>query len=236
MLQAGFILLTIAMAVIVFRGAAYAAGPAVADNATRRRFLVRVVVLLVGWLGYVSVLSLLGVLKVGGLPPRIPLLLILPVFGFTAYFFASGRFKGIIAAVPPAWVVYTQSFRILVELLLLGLYLNGILPRAATFEGYNYDIVAGLTAPLVAWAGISRGLLPRVGLLLWNIAGCCTLAIIVFVAITHAYFPAMWPGSHLSIADFGSFPYTLLAGFLMPLAVFLHVLSIVQVRKGLVGR
>lgn len=230
MIQAGFLLLTFVMALLVYAGMAHAANRATTDAKQRRRYKVRTALVLDAWLIYVSVLSLAGVLATDALPPRMPLLLILPAFGFITWFFLSGRFTAIIAAVPMAWLVYAQSFRIVVELLLLGLCLKGILPQAATFEGYNYDIAAGITALPMGYLACTRRLLPAVVLIIWNILGLCTLVIIVFIIISHIYLPALWPGSQLSMAQVGVFPYTLLAGFLMPLAVFLHVFSLVKPR------
>ncbi len=183
--------------------------------------------MLIAWLVYVSLLSLAGVFRVGGLPPRIPLLLILPAFAFMTYFFRSQETKDLIAATPASWLVYAQSFRVVVELMLHALFLKGVLPKAGTYEGYNYELVIGITALAVGYWGYTRKALPKIALIIWNVSGLATLATIVFIMISHAYFPGIYSNPEkLNIADFGSFPYTLLAGFLMPLAVFMHVFSL----------
>lgn len=229
MIKASFILLTIIMAALVYAGVHAVSSKAIADEPKRGRFRLYVIVLIAGWLAYVSALSLTGILATKALPPRIPLMLILPCFLFIAWFFRGGRFRDVINATPPGWLVYSQSFRIVVELLLLGLYLEGILPKAGTFEGYNYEIITGITAIAVGYFGTTRKVLPRALLLLWNYMGLATLAIVVFIMVSHVYFPSIYSNPEpLLIADFGAFPYTLLAGFLMPLAVFLHVFSIVK--------
>ncbi len=229
MIKAGFIVLTLLMAVLAYMGTAHAASLAFADKRKQHRVKTKTIVLLTGWLSYISILSLAGVFTVGGLPPRIPLLLILPVFAFMFYFVRRAHYTGLITMVPASWLVYAQTFRVVVELMLHGLFLQGILPKAGTFEGYNYEIVIAITALAVGYWGYTRQVLPRSLVIFWHFAGLTTLAIVVFIMISHAYIPHIYPNPELlRIEDFGSFPYTYLAGFLMPLAVFMHILSLVK--------
>ncbi|GAA4468141.1 hypothetical protein GCM10023093_25220 [Nemorincola caseinilytica] len=226
MTKAAFLLLTIIMASFAWYGTGTTASRTLAPGKAKR---IRIIMLLslTGWLAYVSAISLAGILQTASLPPRIPLLLILPLFSFMFWFVSRKRSQAFITAIPAAWLVYAQSFRIVVELLLHALYKQGMLPRMGTFEGYNFEIVIGITALLVGYLGYSRKVLPRSILLLWNCAGLLTLAIVVFIFVSHAYAPGIYAHPEpLSITDFGAFPFTLLAGFLMPLAVFMHVLSI----------
>ncbi len=232
MIQACFIVLTLVMATLVYVGAAKVAGNTFTNPQQQKQFKIRTGLLLTGWLAYVSAISFTGILKTTALPPRIPLLLILPCFAFVFWFFRSTRLRAVIAATPGHWLVYAQSFRIVVELSLHALYLKGLLPRAATFEGYNFEIVIGITALVVGYLGFTRKTLPRTIIVLWNCAGLLTLAIVVFLILSHVYFPQIYTNpAPVSINDFGSFPYTLLAGFLMPLAVFMHVFSLVKARR-----
>jgi hypothetical protein len=107
-------------------------------------------------------------------------------------------------------------------------------PRAATFEGYNFDILIGLSAPLIAYMDFRRGKMNKPLLVFWNIAGFITLIIVVLILLTYAYFPKAWgePESILVKGGF-SFPFTFLAGFLMPLAVFLHIYSLMKTQNSL---
>lgn len=231
MIATGFILLTLIMALLVYAAFTSSVTLSAADTISRRKIKIVTLTLLVCWLVYISIASVAGVFQSGALPPRIPLGLVAPAFAFIIWFFSSGRFRNIIQTIPAGWVVYAQIFRVAVELLLFALYKKGILPVSTTFEGYNYEILIGLSAPVVGYLAITKRLLPRWALHVWNIAGLCTLATIVFLFISHAYRPAMWTDGTLSINDFGAFPYTLLPGFLMPLAVFMHICSIVKTKR-----
>lgn len=230
MLKAGFILLTIVLAVILFAGAASVARRAFPDDKVRKRFLLKAALVLTGWLAYVCIISLTGIFTSVSLPPRIPLLLVLPAFLFFIYFFRSRHYRPVVDNTPAAWPVYFQSFRIFVELLIWGAYLQGNLPKAASFEGYNFDVLIGLTASLAGLLLFAHGRPRSTKLVIaWNIAGLLTLAIVVFILISQAYFYSIWglPGTIIDMG-FGLFPYTLLAGFLMPLAVFMHIFSIIK--------
>lgn len=232
MLKVGFISLVLALAVTLYVMAVTIAKKAYTDQARLKRFRIGTLVFLVVWLTYISVISLTGIFETPSMPPRIPLLLVLPAFAAFTYFFTNSRFRDFIAHIPLLWPLYVQGFRIKVELLLWGLAMQGILPRAATFAGYNYDIVIGITGPLLALLMYFTHRRSKWLLMVWNIAGLITLFVVVFILISQAYYFPMW-GEHESILSkgFGLFPYTFLAGFLMPVAVFLHIVSIIKTSR-----
>jgi hypothetical protein len=232
MIKAGFILLTILMATLLYIGIAAVANRAITDASKQKQFKTRSLLILGGWLTYVSLLSLTGIFTTAELPPRVPLLLILPCLLFIFWFFKSNRFSNLISATPAGWLVYMQGFRIVVELLLLGMYTEGMIPRASTFEGYNYEILIGVSAFGIGYFGYTKKVLPPNLIIFWNFAGNLTLAIIGFIMISHAYFPHIYtnPG-YLSIKEFGSFPYTLFAGFIAPVAIFMHIFSIIKTKR-----
>ncbi|MCP3061189.1 hypothetical protein LXT21_20620 [Myxococcus sp. K38C18041901] len=74
-----------------------------------------------------------------------------------------------------------QVFRIPVEWVLWALHREGTLPIEMTFEGLNFDILTGLSAPIVAWLA-ARGRASPAMMTLWNTAGLALLVTIVTVA------------------------------------------------------
>ena len=231
MLATSFILLTIAIAIIIFAGISVVSKTAIPDERSRKQFKMRTALVLTCWLVYITVLSLKGVFTSSAFPPKVPLLLVFPPFLFTGFFFASGKFKSIINNTPIKWTVYFQTFRIIVELLLLGMAMNNMIPKEASLEGYNFDVLIGLTAPMVAWLAFSKKAIGKSTLIIWNICGFVTLSIVVFVFMSHAYFPHFWHKQYSILeTGFGLFPFTYLAGFLMPAAVFTHVFCLVKLK------
>ncbi len=227
-----FVLLTLVMVTLCIAAVFYTRTITISAGPLRRRKNIITAAMTSLWLVYVAVISYSGLLQTTALPPRIPLLLILPLFVFIALFLSRRSNATLIDAIPLNWLIYAQVFRVAVELLLHQLSVEGIIPEDATFKGYNYEIVIAATAPLIAAGCIRSGRLIRLPLILWNIAGLTTLAIVVFLFMTHAYAPGIYTNAGpFSIIDFGSFPYTLLPGFLMPLAVFMHILALVKLRR-----
>ncbi len=233
MLVAGFIILTLVIAALLIAGAFSVSMVVIAEPSKRNAFRLRFVLILACWLVYVGALSSSGILLVPGFPPRFPLLLVMPAFMFISFFFVSGKFKHIIAATPAKWLVYIQSFRIFVELLLFKAFLENLVPREATFEGYNFDIIIGISALIVPSLAFRNGKTNMPVLRFYNLAGFTTLAIVIFVFVTQYYFPAVWhkQPSNAPIGV-GGFPFAFLPGFLMPVAVFIHVFSLVKIKSG----
>jgi hypothetical protein len=179
---------------------------------------------LAGWLALTGVLAGVGALAVFDVaPPRVLLLAVsaaLVGIGLTR----APLFGRVLAGVPVAWPVALQGFRLVVELVLYQGAREGLIPVQMTFEGRNFDVLTGLTGPLVLFADR----LGRAGLLGWNLVGVGLLANVVGIAITSFPGPlhADWPGAPLT--EPARFPFVWLPAFLVPLALFLHVVSIRQ--------
>lgn len=203
---------------------------------TRRKYMRGLATGISGWLLYAYALSASGFFQVYTVPPRIALFLILPLFAGMAYFFLSKKFEDLIRAVPPAWPVYLQSFRIIVEILILGMFWQGFASVEPTLEGYNFDILAGLTAPFVAFFIFQRKMVPRKVAMAWNIFGLLLLANVVIIFNTLILRPSLWGYTTSPVKpEFGTMPYLLVAGVFMPLAVFMHFFSIAQLNRQIEG-
>jgi hypothetical protein len=197
------------------------------DRAKTKRFLTGYVLFFGIWVAYATIVSLTGFFTVFSFPPRVALFLIIPAFATMGWFFRSKNFQDIIKAFPLAFATYFQSFRIAVELLILGLYLRKLGPIETTFEGYNFDILCGLTAPIVGWLVLNVKLVPRKFLIVWNIACMLVLANIVIIFNTLILKPELWGYSSSPIAkEFATAPYLYIAAVYMPVAVFLHIMSL----------
>jgi len=173
-----------------------------------------------------------GILKTYDFPPRFALAFILPSFIFTGIFLYRNRNEKWINSIPESWIIYFQSYRILVETLFVFTVARGILNPQVTIEGYNVDMIFAFSAPIIAYQVYERGLLPRRFIRTWNYIGLTVIASIIFLFMTSLYKPEIYGSeSPLIPLEAFSYPYVLIAGFLMPTAVFLHILSIIQLHK-----
>ena len=180
------------------------------------------------WLIYLSVLSYTEVLTDYSLPPKMPLLVVLPLLILIIISLFKKATTDFVTTTSVSWLIYIQSFRIIVELIIWGAHKQGIVPLITTFEGYNYDVLVGLTAVPLAYYAKRDKIAPLV-LVVWNFASLLILANTVRLFISSAYFPGeLGHPEPLVGAEFTKLPYLLIAGFFMPLAVYIHALSIKQ--------
>ncbi|MBS2015905.1 MAG: hypothetical protein JST00_23660 [Deltaproteobacteria bacterium] len=225
--------ITLVAAVVVtivlgIRAAALRAGH---PRAVSARMAGKGMAMLVAWLGASAALALTGALgDFEARPPR----LLLAVAASATFLVLTSRtttFRALLAATPASWPVALMTMRVPIELGLYGLYVEGRLPVHLTFEGRNFDVLVGATAPFVAWA-LGRGLLGRRGLLAWNVVSLGLLANVVGMAITSVPGPLhlAWPGVPNTVV--ATFPWVWLPTFLVPVALFGHVSSLRQLLGG----
>lgn len=195
-----------------------------ADN--RGKYVTGYLAIGLAWLVYVLVLSKAGVLDNFNLPPRVPLLIVFPTIIASVILTGRQTFRSVLEKSPLHLPVFLTSFRILVELLIYGAYRNGVFPQRVTFEGLNYDILVGLSA-LVVGVLLFKGKLPLRALLVWNVLSLMVLAVTVYSFMSTYYLSDYVQST--GNTEFIRIPYLLLAAVLLPIAVFLHIVSIRQV-------
>jgi hypothetical protein len=188
---------------------------------SRRRKIALIV--LAAWLIYVGSLGFSGVLASPALPPRILLVLIPALLG--ALFVArSNAGHQLALSIPLTVLIGAQTFRVIVELFIHQFWRAGLAPRMLTYEGANFDIIIGLSAPVIAWLTAKRALSTRLTLA-WNIFGLALLANIVVRAILTI--PALQIlSTEVPNRAVGTFPFTFIPGLMAPLALVLHILAI----------
>jgi hypothetical protein len=228
--QAGFVLLTFASILLFVSETRKSLRHSALPAAVRKRFLNRMITALVLWGLFVSAWSLSGRMADFSLFP----LNMLPVFIVPlitlVVLMLSGTFTRVMAGIPVANIIRLQSFRFFVEILLWGLLTMNLLPVQMTFEGRNFDILSGITAPLIALL-VSRGKISRRVLILWNVVCLGLLFNIVITAIVST--PSPWrifmnePANYIVTY----FPIAWLPGMLVPFAYFLHAISLMQLLR-----
>jgi len=192
-----------------------------------RKFLVIVSV----WILLLSLLSLSGLLNdFSNFPPRMMLVMLVP-FTLIVWFVVSRQSNNLLSRVPASWIIKMQGFRVIVELFLWWAYLDQVVPVQMTFEGRNFDVLVGLSAPLVSlwWLKPSNQRLQWV--LIWNVVGLILLFNIVVVAVLSMPTPMQYFFNEPANTVVASFPWVLLPGILVTLAFALHLLSIKQMIK-----
>ena len=97
-----------------------------------------------------------------------------------------------------------------------------------TFEGRNFDILAGITGPIIAYLAYSKHVIGKTGVIIWNVACLCLLINIVATAILSIPSPFRYFMNEPANTIVTEFPIIWLPAFLVPLAYSLHFLSLRQ--------
>ena len=182
-------------------------------------------VALAGWLTYVGLLGYCGVTADTATRPPGLAFTGFPVALFLAVVIVRpATFRRAAVAVPLWLLLGGQSFRVVVELFLYRMWVEGVVPRMLTFDGANVDVYVGASAPLIAWWSARR---PGNRLAVaWNVLGLTALANVVVRSVLTTPGPLHLIHAEVPNRMMGTFPFVFLPGFLVPLAVVLHVLAI----------
>ncbi|MEP1307499.1 MAG: hypothetical protein ABJK11_12425 [Balneola sp.] len=231
-LKVGYIGLSVIMVIIISLFGSKAINETTRNTGKAKKKKIKLISFLLLWHLYIFLISQTGILQSFEFPPKFVLLLILPVFIFTGIFIYKHRNSDWIHAIPSSWLVYYQSFRIVVETLFVFSVAQGILHANVTIEGYNFDMVFAFTAPLVGVLVYRFNIFSERAIIWWNYFGLIVIAFIIFLFNSSIYLPEIYGSdAPLMPIEFTAYPYIIVAGFLMPSAVFMHVLSIVQLKK-----
>lgn len=177
----------------------------------------------IGWLAIQSGVSLTGFYTVTNtLPPRFLLLVAPPVILLLLGFTVAGG-KRIVGAFDVRWLTLLHIVRIPVELCLYQLYLHGQIPELMTFEGRNFDILSGLTAPLIWYFGYVKPTLPARLLIAWNVACLGLLLHIVISAVLSVQTPFQQFAFGQPNVAVLHFPFVWLPCFIVPVVLFAHL-------------
>lgn len=232
MLKAAYSGLTIVMTLFVIYIGIQTIRKTYSDPKVIKSNTLKLVIGLLGWQLFIYLISISGWTQTFELPPRFALFFIIPSFIFTGVFFYKKKDAKWISNIHPQVAVYTQSFRIIVETIFVFSVAENILHPNVTIEGYNYDMVFAFTAPIIGYLVFNAKVLSTKVAIIWNYLGIGVLASVIFVFISSIYLPEIYGETdNLLPMEATMYPYVLVAGFLMPLAVFIHVFSIVQLKR-----
>lgn len=178
------------------------------------------------WILLQATLSLSGFYTITNtFPPRFALLA-LPAILFIIGLFVSEKGRVYIDSLDMRTLTLLHVIRIPVEICLYWLFLHKAIPQLMTFEGRNFDIIAGLTAPLIFYFGYVKNYIGKTILLLWNFICLGLLLNIVVNAILSAPSAFQQFGFEQPNTAIIYFPFVWLPSCVVPLVLFAHLTSI----------
>ncbi len=174
------------------------------------------------WIFFQAVISMGGFYQnPSAMPPRIVLFGVLPATLTIVAYFIFFR-ESFINKISLQLLTMLHIIRIPVELVLLWLFHNGQVPRMMTFEGWNFDILSGILAPIVYLIAFRGNKTKRGVLIAYNILGLILLANIVTIAALSIQSPIQQLAFEQPNRAVTFFPYSWLPTIVVPIVLFSH--------------
>ena len=198
-----------------------------------RKKAIPVLFALVIWLSLQAILTLKNVYNAETdlFPPKIMQFGIFPAILTIIILFLLPAGRKFIDSLPLKNLTWLNIVRIPVELVLYWLFLHKTIPELMTFTGRNFDILAGITAPFIAYLGFAKGTMKRQVILIWNFICLGLLLNIVLSALFSAPSPIQKFAFDQPNIAILYFPFSWLPTFVVPVILLGHLVSIRQLLK-----
>lgn len=199
-----------------------------------KRNSIKILIGLVLWLLIQTVLTLQNVYSAHTdfFPPTILMLGILPALLIITALFCTNKGRQFIDSIPLLNLTYLNIVRVPVEVVFFWLFLNKAIPELMTFEGRNFDILAGISAPVIAYFGLYKKIISGKVILIWNFICLALLINIVIIAFLSAPSPVQKLAFNQPNIAILHFPFSWLPTFIVPVILFGHLTSIRLLLKG----
>jgi len=162
-------------------------------------------------------------------PPRFALVL-LPSILIIIYSLLPKQRERILSVRDTRISTFLHSVRLLVEIVLFGLFTDNMIPKLMTFEGRNYDILIGISA-LIVGVLFLRGLIGKSVLLYWNYIGLLFVLFIFINGILSSPLPIQLFGFAQPNRAIMYFPFVLLPAMVVPIVIWTHLSDIIKLNR-----
>jgi len=125
---------------------------------------------------------------------------------------------------------FLHSIRVPVEIVLFQLFVYEQVPKLMTFEGRNFDILIGITAPIIGWLFLKH-LINKKVLLVCNVIGLAFIFFIFFNGLLSAELPFQQFGFEQPNRAVSYFPFVLLPATIVPIVIFTHITDLIKLKK-----
>jgi hypothetical protein len=197
----------------------------------RRRAVRATASVLAGWFVFAAALAILGVYSAAASGiPTIQFGIVVPILLGGLMIWRWPAVSRLIDAVPRGWVIAVQFYRV-EGVTFLALYAAHLLPGLFAIPAGVGDVTVGLVAAGIGIGALGGRPLRGSTVLRWNLLGLADLMIAVtmgFLTSPSAFqmFAFDRPNELISV-----FPLVLIPTFLVPLAILLHIISLIQLRR-----
>lgn len=181
------------------------------------------------WMGVTSILGISGFYSDYDSFPARFMFLLPPGVAFVIIFSLTPKGKIFIHNADNRWLTLLHTVRIPVEFVLYYVFLVGLIPEIMTFSGYNFDILSGISAPVVFYLFFIKEKVSKKFLLYWNFLCLGLLVNILTIASLSAKTPFQQLAFHQPNIGVTYFPFVWLPAIIVPIVLFSHIASIYQI-------
>ena len=184
------------------------------------------------WIILQSTLTLLGIYQQTELmPPRIMLYGIFPAILIIAFSLLLKQNQEFINSFNLKTLTYLHIIRLPVEICLALLYHYETMSIYVTYDGTNFDIISGISAPIIALICFKKDRVQKKTLLIWNIICMLLLINVVVTAILSTPSPLQQLAFDQPNTAILYFPFSLLPTMIVPIVLFAHLVAIKKITK-----
>ena len=190
----------------------------------------KLMLLIISWSIMQSILAYIGFYqKTDSIPPRFGLVLF-PTTILIIYGLLPKHLKWVLETRQTKISTFLHSVRLPVEIVLYELFINEMIPELMTFEGRNYDVLIGITAPIVGWLFLRQKINNKI-LIGWNIIGLLFVLFILFNGILSSESPFQQFGFEQPNRAIIYFPFVLLPSTIVPIVIWMHISDLIKLIK-----
>lgn len=166
-------------------------------------------------------------LNLKSFPPRFLFVLFPPILLISITFITT-KGKVFINQLNTKTLTIIHFIRVPIEVVLYLLFIHKAIPELMTFSGRNFDILAGLSAPIIYYFGFVKKTMNAKVILIWNIVCLILLVNIIVNAVLSA--PLLFQQFAFDQPNVALlyFPFVWLPAVIVPIVLFSHLTSIKQ--------
>jgi hypothetical protein len=164
------------------------------------------------------------------IPPRL-MLIVFPIAVIVISSIFSSKMKKWLDSLKLKPLMYLHAVRIPVELTLFWLFAAKYVPQIITFEGRNFDIIAGITALIVAFIAFRNKKTNKTLLWIWHIMSIALLVNIVINALLSTLTAFQLIAFEQPNVAIYKFPFLLLPGIIVPLVLISNIAGFIILKR-----
>jgi hypothetical protein len=194
------------------------------ERVTKRAHVISLLLLM--WVVFQSTLALNNwFMDREAMPPHLVFPIVTASVIMMLLFFTS-RGRRFLDGMSWKWLMWIHIVRIPVEICLHWLAEEKQIPYSMTWSGYNFDIIFGLSGPIVAVLYFNKQWISDKMILLWNILGLISL--IAIVVRSAGALPSPLQAWDFSTPNYAMihFPFIWLPSFIVPIVLLSHLVGI----------